>query len=61
MRMDHRHPNEDENHPCHSLRGHGLKTRISGRNGHVNKDLNSAEAMQGWIFNLRVTIDVYGS
>jgi hypothetical protein len=27
MCMAHRHSTEDKNHPCHSLRGHGLKIR----------------------------------
>jgi hypothetical protein len=59
--MDHRHPNKDKNHPCHSLQGHGLKIRILGKNVDANRYLNSDEAMQGWIFDLRVTIDVHGS
>jgi hypothetical protein len=60
MCMD-RHPNEDKSHPCHSLRGYDLKIRNPGRNRHANGYLNSAEAIPGWIFDLRVTLDVYGS
>jgi hypothetical protein len=59
--MDYRHPNEDKNHPCHSLRGYGSKIQIPFRNRHANRYLNSAEAIHGWIFDLRVTIDAYGS
>jgi hypothetical protein len=61
MRMDHRHPTEDKNCPCHSLWGYGLKIRIPGRNRHANGYLNSAEAIHGRIFDLRVTLDPYGS
>jgi hypothetical protein len=61
MRMDHRHPNEDKNHPCHSLRGYGSKIRIPVRNRHPHRYLNSAEAAVGWIIDLGVTIDGYGS
>jgi hypothetical protein len=58
--MDHRHPNEDESHPYHSLQGYDSKIQIPGRNGHTNRYLNSAEAIHGWIFDLRVTIDAHG-
>jgi hypothetical protein len=61
MCMDHRHPNDDKNCPCHSVRGYGLKIQIPGRNRHTNGHLNSAGAVHGWIFDLRVTLDVYGS
>jgi hypothetical protein len=61
MRMDHRHPNEDKNCPCHSLRGNGLKIRIPGRNSHTNGYLNSTEAIPGRIFDLGVTLDAHGS
>jgi hypothetical protein len=61
MRMDHRHPTKDKKCPCHSVGGYGLKIQIPGRNGHANGYLNSAEAVHGWIFDLRVTLDAYGS
>jgi hypothetical protein len=61
MCMDHRHPTEDKKCPCPSVGGYGSKIHIPGRNGHANGYLNSAEAVHGRIFDLRVTLDVYRS
>jgi hypothetical protein len=62
MRMDHRYPNEDKNHPSHSLRGHGSKIRTENSLKWLFLLVFKFCEGRCWMdFDLRVTIDMYGS